>query len=90
MVPAVARSGRLDATIQNELNAQINVVALTETSNLDAIGKARQGTVRPTAATILWQVLIQTVRQITHAIDVGPRKVVGQLACRRQVLVRLR
>jgi hypothetical protein len=79
VVSSVTRSGCFGTAIENVLNAQINIVALTQTSNLDAIGETGQGSVRPAAAAVLGNVLIERMGQVAHAIDVAPVKVVRQV-----------
>jgi hypothetical protein len=66
-------------TIENVLNGKINVVALTETSNLDAIRETGQGAVRPAASTVLGNVLIETPCEVANAAHVTPMKIFRQV-----------
>jgi hypothetical protein len=75
----IAATSDFRTTIENVLNAQINVVALTQTSNLDAIRETGQGSVRPATSTVLGNVLIEGMGQVAHAIHVAPVKVVRQV-----------
>jgi hypothetical protein len=70
MVSSVAASGI--AAIKNVLNRQVNVVTLTESSNLDAVRQGRHGSVSPTATAVLGNVLVERVREIANAIHVAP------------------
>ena len=79
MVTAIARSRHFGSTVENVLNGKVNIVALSLSSNLDAIRQTTQGTMRPTRATILRNVLIQAVRQVRGSIDIAPVKRVREL-----------
>ena len=65
--------------VQNKRNRQVNVIARTETSNLDAVRQGTEGAVSPATATILGDMLIERVCQVRDAIDVRPGKGVGQV-----------
>jgi hypothetical protein len=65
------------------------VRSLVVWSNLDAVSESRKSTVRPTASTILWNVLIETVREVAHAVNVAPAKGVRQIL-RLDILIRQR
>ena len=79
MVTPVARSGFLSPAVQNVLNTQINIIALSQASDLDAVRKAAQGSVRPATSAVLRNVLIERVCEVGNAIDVAPRETVGEL-----------
>mmetsp|Transcript_14570 Transcript_14570/g.33663 ORF Transcript_14570/g.33663 Transcript_14570/m.33663 type:complete len:204 (+) Transcript_14570:501-1112(+) len=82
VVSTVARTRHFGPAIQYELDAEINVVPTAALAgNLDPIRQGTQCAVGPAGATVLRQMLIQGVRQITHTIHVAPRKVVGKGRC---------
>jgi hypothetical protein len=70
----VTAAGHVSRTIQNVLDRQVDLVTQSPASNLDAVSQRRKSTVRPTAAAILRNVLIQGVRQITDTVNVTPIK----------------
>jgi hypothetical protein len=71
------------------LHRQVDLIAQSLASNLDAVSESRKSTVRPTASTILWNVLIETVREVAHAVNVAPAKGVRQIL-RLDILIRQR
>jgi hypothetical protein len=75
----MARSGNAPTAIQYVLNRKVDFIALSLASNLDAIGQSTQRTVCPTRPAILWNVLIETVRQVRDTVNVSPRKVIGKI-----------
>ena len=48
----------LTCTIQDVLDAQIDLVSCSVASNLDSIREAADGTMGPAASTVLWNVLV--------------------------------
>ena len=62
VVTTMTRSGSLGTTVENELNTQVNVIALALAGNLDAVTETGQGAVSPTAAAVLRKMLIERVR----------------------------
>ena len=66
----------LPSTVQNVLNAQINIITLTEASNLDAVGQTGKGTVGPAATAVLRHVLVERMGQVRDTIDIRPGKAV--------------
>lgn len=62
MVATMTGSGRIGTTVENELNTQVNVIALALASNLNAVSKTGQGAVSPAAAAVLRKMLIERVR----------------------------
>jgi hypothetical protein len=77
----VTATGHVAGTIQNVLNAQIDFVAQTFTGNLDAVRQRRECAVRPTAATVLGNVLIEGMRQVADAVNVTPIERGWQVFC---------
>lgn len=75
----MARSSNVPTAIQYVLNRKVDFIALSLASNLDAIGQSTQRTVGPTGTAILWNVLIETVRQVRDAVNVSPRKDIGKI-----------
>ena len=74
----MARSGHFRTAVQDELNAEVDVVTLGITSNLDAISERGQGSVGPATSTVLRNVLVQTLGQVALSIDVAPVEGVGE------------
>ena len=77
------------STIEQILYAQINIVTFTLPCNLDPVLKGRDGSMCPTAATVMWNVLVQHFSQIRLAIDVVPVPVIrdvvlGQVSMRER------
>jgi hypothetical protein len=89
VISTVARSSSLGSTVQYELDGKVDIVALSLAGNLDAIGKAAEGAMGPTRSTVLRNVLVETLGQVTYTIDVAPRERVGQVLG-HQVRVRKR
>jgi len=82
-------SGYSCATVEQILYAQINIVTFTLPCNLDPVLKGRDGSMCPTAATVMWNVLVQHFSQIRLAIDVVPVPVIrdvvlGQVSMRER------
>ena len=76
----MATASHTPSTVENILNRQINFITHGSLSgNLNAIGKSAESAVGPTAATILWNVLIEGFGGIRDAIDGLPSKVGRQL-----------
>ena len=74
VVTTVARAGNFSSAVENELDGEIDLLPFALPSNFDAISQSRNGTVRPARATVLRQVLIETVGEVVGAVDVAPCK----------------
>jgi hypothetical protein len=72
MGTTMTASGNISGTIQNVLNRQVDFVPQSLTGNLDAVRQRRKRAVRPTASTVLGNVLIEGMRQITDTVNVTP------------------
>lgn len=76
----MATASDASSAIENILHRQIYFISHGSPScNLDAIGKSAESTVGPTAAAILWNVLIEGFGSIGDAIDRLPGEIGGQL-----------
>lgn len=84
MVSTMTASSHFGTTVQNVLNTEVNIVALTETGNLNSVRQRAQSSMGPTGPTILRNMLVQTVRQIGFSIDISPIEV-RRHACRAEV-----
>jgi hypothetical protein len=89
VISSVATSSNFRSAIQNKLDRKVDVITLCFASNLDAISKRTETSVSPAGSTILRNVLVQTVSQIRHAVNVPPRKRLGKV-CGTKVGVRQR
>mmetsp|Transcript_20312 Transcript_20312/g.59341 ORF Transcript_20312/g.59341 Transcript_20312/m.59341 type:complete len:206 (-) Transcript_20312:295-912(-) len=69
---AVARTCDIGTTVQDPLDAEVNVDSLATSGDLDAVCEGTHGSVGPAASTVLWDMLIQILRQIADAIHLGP------------------
>ena len=78
VITTVARSGNLRSTVQNVLDREVNVVALSLAGNLDPIGETAECTVSPARTAVLRNVLIEGVRQVGYTIHVSPGKRIGE------------
>ena len=74
VVSTMARSGIFRSTVQNELDAEVDVITLSLASNLDTVSKAGERSMCPARSTVLRNMLVETLGQVTHAIDISPRE----------------
>ena len=76
MASTVATASSGGCAIQDVLDAQVDFVAGGISSNLDAISKRGQGSVRPATSAVLGDVLVQGMSSVTLSINVTPVPVV--------------
>jgi hypothetical protein len=74
VISAMTATRHVTTTIENVLNGQVDVVALSKTSNLDTIRETAQRSMSPATTAILRNVLIERMRQERYAVDITPRK----------------
>jgi hypothetical protein len=74
MIATMTRPRMPAATIQDILNRQVDIVALTETGNLDAVSETAKRAVRPAGPAVLGNVLVERVRQKGDPVHVAPGK----------------
>jgi hypothetical protein len=79
MVSSVTTSCHFRSAVQDVLNREVNVVALTLASNLDTISERRKRSMSPAASTILRNVLVQRMCQVADTVDICPGKRVGHI-----------
>ena len=72
----VATSSHVGCTIQNVLDAQVDLISSCVAGDFDAVAQRREGPVRPAASTVLWNMLIQRMGCVTLSINVAPVPVV--------------
>mmetsp|Transcript_5257 Transcript_5257/g.10861 ORF Transcript_5257/g.10861 Transcript_5257/m.10861 type:complete len:206 (-) Transcript_5257:266-883(-) len=72
----VATSSHVGCTIQNVLDAQVDLISGCVAGDFDAVAQRREGPVRPAASTVLWNMLIQRMGCVTLSINVAPVPVV--------------
>ena len=77
VVAPVAGTSLVGAAIEDELDAEVDVEALAAPRDLDPVREAGDGPVRPAAATVVRDVLVELLGQVALAIDVVPREVIG-------------
>lgn len=77
VVSTVTASGLIAAAVENVLNGQVNVIALTQAGNFDAIRETAECSVCPAGAAVLRHVLIERMRQVGYAVHVAPVETVG-------------
>mmetsp|Transcript_8001 Transcript_8001/g.17565 ORF Transcript_8001/g.17565 Transcript_8001/m.17565 type:complete len:330 (-) Transcript_8001:200-1189(-) len=87
-VQRAAVAGANVGTVEDVLDRQLDVNALAATRNLDAVGKRRDGAMRPARAAILRNVLIQRWRAVVDAVLVAPGEVIRVGCLSLEVLVR--
>lgn len=78
VVSSVTATRHFRPAVQDKLNREVNIVALTFAGNLDTISKRGERSVSPTTSAILRNVLVQRMRQVADAIHIRPGKRVGQ------------
>ena len=76
--------------VQYVLHRKIDVDTDTTASDLDAIGEGREGTVRPTAAAILGEMLVAISGTVVDPVLVAPRELVGEVLHERREVVEVR
>ena len=72
VVTSVTGSRHIGSAVQNELNGQIDIIALPVAGDLDAIRKTTQGAMRPAGSAVLRKVLVERVGQEADSIDISP------------------
>ncbi len=72
----VATSSHVGCTIQNVLDAQVDLVSGCVAGDFDAVAQRREGPVRPAASAVLWNVLVQSMGCVTLSVNVAPVPVV--------------
>jgi hypothetical protein len=80
--PSATGYSNIGRAVQNALNAQVNVRSqqpLLVSHDLDAILEGGHGSVGPTTATVLRNVLVQHEYHETGAIRIEPTEIFGQL-----------
>ena len=77
VVAPVAGAGLVGAAVEDELDAEVDVEALAAPRDLDPVREAGDGPVRPAAAAVVRDVLVQLLGQVALPVDVVPREVVG-------------
>mmetsp|Transcript_133486 Transcript_133486/g.285427 ORF Transcript_133486/g.285427 Transcript_133486/m.285427 type:complete len:219 (-) Transcript_133486:106-762(-) len=76
--------------VQQVLDGEGDVDALSLPGDLDAVPQGRDGPVRPARAAVLGNVLVPGDGAIVHAILVAPVEVLGHLFIPQELLVRVR
>ena len=79
MIPTMTGTGRFGSAVQDPLNAEVNIVALSLTSDLDTISQGRDCAVSPAGSTVVRDVLVEMLGEVGFAIDVVPVPVVGDV-----------
>lgn len=67
-----AASSNTASAIEHPLNTQVDIISNSMPSNFDTICQSRQCTVSPARPTVLWNVLIQRMRQERMTRNVPP------------------
>ena len=75
----MARPCHIPCTVQNELDTQVDIIALTTAGNFDAVREGGEGGMSPTRPAILGDVLVELVSQAAFAVDVVPVPLFGQI-----------
>ena len=77
MIPPMTTPRRFRPTVQNPLNAQVDIDSLSATCDLDAVRQGRDGAVGPAWAAVVREVLVELFGEVGFAINVIPTEVVG-------------
>jgi hypothetical protein len=79
MVPTMTASSVFGPAVEDELDRQVHVISLGVPCDLDPVSEGGECPVCPTTATVLRDVLIEGLGQVTHPVHVAPREGIGQV-----------